>query len=394
VVVAVAVPTAAAAQSAGAPTNGCPPTIEGTLVVGKTVGAGNGCWGNAPTTYGYQWLRCDANGANCRSIPTATKQSYTLTQGDAGHALVVLVTASNASGTTGPINSKPSDPVSAAAAPAFTARPSISGKPQVGETLVAKTGTFSGGVPRKLALQWQRCDQTGAGCSDIAGATGESYGVRSVDVGHTLQVRVTASNDFGSVNATSDRSSAIQSIPQPVAETTTLTASRGVVTCCQAVRLSGTVSSHKAGERVVILGREFDALAAVPVTQTTSVAGGDWTVVVRPSVKTTYHAQAGTAPSSGVTVGVRPRVGLGIQGRRWTTKVTGRDSFAGAVVYLQRRSGYRWITVSRVVLDVNSVAHFTVRRHRGTWTVRAYVPSGQTGPGYLSSTSHLVRVRA
>jgi hypothetical protein len=111
-------------------------------------------------------------------------------------------------------------------------------------------------------------------------------------------------------------------------------------------------------------------------------------------VKTIYWAQAGIQPSAGVAVNVRPRVGLGIQGRRWTTKVTGRDSFAGTVVFLQRRVGYRWVTVQRVMLNLNSVAHFTMRRHSGRWTVRAFVPTSETGPGYLSGTSHLLRIRA
>jgi hypothetical protein len=43
-----------------------------------------------------------------------------------------------------------------------------------------------------------------------------------------------------------------------------------------------------------------------------------------------------TAPSAGVTINVRPRVGFGLQGRRGTVKVTGRDSFAGSLVLLQR----------------------------------------------------------
>jgi hypothetical protein len=389
-----AVPAALGAASANAPTNGCPPTIEGSLVVGKSVSAGTGCWGNNPTTFGYQWLRCDASGANCRSIPTATKQSYTLTQSDVGRSLVVLVTASNSAGTTGPVNSKPSDVVSAAAAPAFKNPPSITGKTQVGQALVAKVGTFTGGIPRKFVFQWQSCDASGASCTNVSGATSESYGVRSADVGHTLRVQVTASNDYGSDTATSDRTAAIQSIPQPVAVTTTISASRGVTTCCQSVRLSGTVSTHASGQTVQILGREFDAAAAGPVARAVTGAGGTWSVVVRPSVKTTYYAQAGATPSAGIAVNVRPRVGLGVQGRRWTAKVTGRDSFAGSLVLLQRRAGSRWVTVQRVVLNLNSVAHFTMKRHRGTWTVRAFVSRTETGPGYLSGTSQALRIRA
>lgn len=384
---------ASAATNAAAPLNGCPPTIEGTAVVGKTVSAGNGCWSNNPTSYAYKWLRCDKNGTSCTAIRGATKQSYTLTQSDLGHTLIVLVTATNSAGSTGPVNSKPSDIVSAAAPPVFEGRPTITGKTQVGETLVAKVGTFSGGIPAKYAFQWSRCDKDGQACTNVSGATAESYGVRTADVDHTLRVKVTASNDYGTVNETSDRTTVITAISQPVVLTTTITANHSVITCCRAVRLSGTVSNQKPGVTVTILGREADALAAVPVATVTSDATGSWTITVRPAVKTTYRAQIGAGPAPGVTVNVRPRVGLGINGRRWTVKVTGRDSFAGSLVLLQRRAGYHWVTIGRVVLNLYSTGHFVSHARHAHWRIRAFVSSRETGPGYMAGMSHTVAIR-
>src|SRR4051794_26207665 len=90
---------------AAAPQNTSAPTIEGQLVVGKTVSAGNGIWSNNPTRFGYQWLRCNENATQCTR--TSTDRSLKLTSADEGHALVVLVTASNADGAGGPVNSKP-----------------------------------------------------------------------------------------------------------------------------------------------------------------------------------------------------------------------------------------------------------------------------------------------
>ena len=387
------VATAGAATQASAPVNGCPPSIEGTPVVGKTLTAGNGCWSNSPTSYTYKWLRCtDQTARSCTTV--ASTRSYTLTTSDQGHSMVALVTATNSAGTTGPVNSKPSDLVSAAAAPVFKTAPTVTGKAQVGEALVAKVGTFTGGIPTKFAFQWQSCDKTGANCTNISGATSESYGVRSADVDHTLRVQVTASNDYGKATQTSDHTAVVQRIPQPVTVTTTITASRAVTTCCQAVKLSGTISTAKAGQLVRILGREVDALAAEQVAQATTDANGDWTATVRPNVKTTFRAQAGTEPSAGVTINVRPRVGFGLQGRRGTVKVTGRDSFAGSLVLLQRYTGSRWITIQRVVLNLNSIGHFSPKLHHGKWMLRAFVPSSETGPGYLSGVSHTLRIRA
>jgi len=383
----------AAAQTGAAPVNRCAPQIEGTLVVGKTLTASNGCWDDSPTSFTYSWLRCGQGGMGCTAITGATTQTYTLASADIGHTIVALVTAKNAAGSTGPVNSKPSDLVSAAAAPVFKMRPTVTGKAQVGEALVVKVGTFSGGIPTKFAFQWQRCDKDGLNCVNVAGATSQSYGVRTADVDQTLRVKVTASNDYGSVSETSDRSPVVSSIPQPVVATTTISANRSLTTCCQAVRLSGTVSTQKAGVTVTILATEVGAVAAEPVATATTDSTGTWTVVVRPAVKTTYQAQVGTAPTAGVTINVAPRVGLGINGRRWTVKVTGRDSFAGSLVLIQRRAGYHWVTVGRVILNLSSIGHYISHTRHAHWTIRAYVPSSETGPGYMAGASHTVRIR-
>src|SRR4051794_3985167 len=91
---------AGAAHAAGgvAPETKAPPTISGTAAGGKTLTAGNGVWANSPTKYGYQWLRCDDKGATCASITGATDQTYTVASADVGRTLMLLVTATNADG--------------------------------------------------------------------------------------------------------------------------------------------------------------------------------------------------------------------------------------------------------------------------------------------------------
>jgi hypothetical protein len=80
--------------------------------------------------------------------------------------------------------------------------PTVSGAPQVGQTLVAAHGTWSGN-PTSFHYAWSRCDATGAACLAISGATGKIYTVTNGDVGHTLRVNVTARNASGSTSATS-----------------------------------------------------------------------------------------------------------------------------------------------------------------------------------------------
>jgi thermitase len=81
-----------------APTNTSPPTITGTPQSGQTLIAGNGSWSASPTSYGYQWLRCDTSGSSCTAISGATLQTYALGSGDVGSTMRVAVTATNSSG--------------------------------------------------------------------------------------------------------------------------------------------------------------------------------------------------------------------------------------------------------------------------------------------------------
>src|SRR5207253_1141920 len=55
--------TATAAVSAPPlPSNTAPPTITGTAQQGQVLTAHNGSWSNEPTSFAYEWLRCDSGG--------------------------------------------------------------------------------------------------------------------------------------------------------------------------------------------------------------------------------------------------------------------------------------------------------------------------------------------
>jgi hypothetical protein len=80
----------------------------------------------------------------------------------------------------------PTDPSTRTACPV----PTISGIAQVGQTL----STAPQGAPENPAFAWLRCAAGGGSCYPIAGATALSYTITSVDLGHTLRFRKTASN--------------------------------------------------------------------------------------------------------------------------------------------------------------------------------------------------------
>jgi len=88
------------------------------------------------------------------------------------------------------------------APPSEITSPSISGTPEVGQTLIASKGTWSGS-PTSYAYQWQDCDGSGAGCSNVSGATSSNYTPTTGDVGHAMRVMVSAGNAGGSASASS-----------------------------------------------------------------------------------------------------------------------------------------------------------------------------------------------
>lgn len=112
---------------------------------------------------------------------------------DGSVQLVVLTTHAstwNFATTSGTVAAPVSE--SAPGAPAGTA--------QQGQTLTADSGSWSNG-PTGYAYQWEDCDRSGAGCSQIGGATSRTYQLVLGDVGHTIRVLVTASNAGGNSSA-------------------------------------------------------------------------------------------------------------------------------------------------------------------------------------------------
>lgn len=119
------------------------------------------------------------------------------------------------------------------AAPANTAPPSVSGTAQVGSTLTAANGSWSG-TPTGYTYAWSRCDQNGGSCSTISGATAQTHQLQQVDVGSTLRVAVTATNASGSTQATS--------VPTAVVTAVTVPSSNGCPSGTGAIQV-GDVSS-------------------------------------------------------------------------------------------------------------------------------------------------------
>ncbi|MCY7302055.1 MAG: hypothetical protein LH654_03285 [Thermoleophilia bacterium] len=202
--VAAIVAASAVGASQAAPVNTTAPTVSGTPKVGQTLTAGDGTWSNTPTSYAYQWLRCNGGGNSCVNVANGTQKTYTLVGVDSGNTMRVRVTATNADGPA----SAQSDQTAAvqaaasAAAPKNTSLPTISGTPKVAQVLTADNGTWTGS-PTAYSYAWQRCDADIVSCTNLVGATGKTYAVRIDDLGYRLRVSVTARNAKGAGTVTS-----------------------------------------------------------------------------------------------------------------------------------------------------------------------------------------------
>ncbi len=75
------------------------PVVTGTPQFGSLVSASTGRWSGSPTSFTYQWRRCDGSGQNCVPITGATGQTYGIFAAtDRLATLAVTVTAANSYG--------------------------------------------------------------------------------------------------------------------------------------------------------------------------------------------------------------------------------------------------------------------------------------------------------
>lgn len=180
----------------------------------------------------------------------------------------------------------------------------------------------------------------------------------------------------------------------PNSRAVTLAASRALNIFGDAVTLSGTVSSKTAGEQVTVVARPM----GLPATQTlvTTTAGGNWSLVVQPRVRTVYQAQYENASSATLTVSIRPRITLQKVGRhQYLVVVLAAHSLAGKRIDITRRIGGRWVTFRQATLvsiprtPTTSVSYFTTTVRLGT-KLRVFIAQSQVGSQYLPGHSNFI----
>ncbi|MFL5911772.1 MAG: hypothetical protein ACJ768_14505, partial [Gaiellaceae bacterium] len=204
-------PPSAPVEAQPAPTNTTPPSIGGTAIEGGTLAARAGSWDQPLTDVRFQWQSCDSHGANCADVEGGAGAGYGLGEGDVGTRLRVVVTATSAGGSATAI-SPASDVVAAAAPPRNISTPRIYGDAVLGTTLSGDPGSWLNAAAGGFSYQWQRCDLQYDSCGDIDGATGRTHAVGSSDAGFSLRLVVSAVGPGGTATASSDPTSAVESL--------------------------------------------------------------------------------------------------------------------------------------------------------------------------------------
>jgi hypothetical protein len=195
------------------PSDISPPAISGSAKQGQTLTEAHGNWTSNPTVYRYQWEDCSGAGDGCHAIAGASAHSYTLRSSDVGHTIRVRESAFNAWGESSPSASTATAAIAAVSPPptippANTALPVITGKTRLKAKLSVTRGAWKGSSPMSYSDRWRSCDgklKEGKPqhCKAIAGARGSSFTVSKKNVGHRLDVVLTAANAAGKASATS-----------------------------------------------------------------------------------------------------------------------------------------------------------------------------------------------
>ena len=180
----VAVVAAPNREATGKPTIGGTPQVDQTLTADTSPIDDQDGLTNA--SYGYQWL---AGGSD---IDGATGSSYELTSSEQGQTIKVRVTFTDDRDNAETLTSEATVAVVAAPNRDATGAPTISGTPQVDQSLTADTSSIAdedGLTNVSYEYQWIAEE------SDIEGATVSSYTLTNSEQGQTIQVLVIFTDD-------------------------------------------------------------------------------------------------------------------------------------------------------------------------------------------------------
>ena len=176
------------------------PTISGTAQVAETLAASisdiEDADGLTGATFSYQWVSSD--GITDTDIREATSATYTLVVDDIGKTITVRVNYTDDRDFDETLTSAPTAVVEASPNIPATGLPSITGAAEVGETLSVTTSGIqdaNGLSGPTFSYQWVSND--GTADMNIEEGTSTSHTLVADDIGKTIKVRVSFTDDGG-----------------------------------------------------------------------------------------------------------------------------------------------------------------------------------------------------
>ena len=189
--------TASVATKPNTPATGLP-IITGTVQAGETLTADTSAIadedGLDDATFAYQWIADDGNADT--DIDAATASTYEISDDDVGKTVKVRVTFTDDWNNEETPTSEATVAVAARPNTPATGAPAMIGTAQAGKTLTADTSAIAdedGLDDAIFAYQWVTND--GNADADIDGQTGSTYQVTNDDVGKTIKVKVSFTDD-------------------------------------------------------------------------------------------------------------------------------------------------------------------------------------------------------
>jgi uncharacterized delta-60 repeat protein len=215
------------------PSNTARPTVSGANKEGQALTATDGAWAGSPTAFAYQWQQCGPSGAGCRNIASATGTGYTPNAFDVGHALRVIVIATNAGG-----------PTTAASAPTAAI---VSNKPRLSNVHLTPSPLKSG---KRTKLSLKISDPAAVSMTITHAARGRVvHGQCKPKARNGKHCTLTATNARFTFHAIAGPNNFTFRLPKlrPGRYTTTITARTGTGETSRPVKRSSTIKSHKHG---------------------------------------------------------------------------------------------------------------------------------------------------
>jgi hypothetical protein len=189
-----------------------------------------------------------------------------------------------------------------------------------------------------------------------------------------------------------------------VTETIYASARPTVVRYGQPVTMSGSVGSGRGDQLVTVRSLPCDQTSWRDVTETTTQAGGSWSVDFNPGISGLYRAVSGDAASEPVKLQQRPFVYLTPRPPgRFRAGVQAQRPFWHRKMRVERfdAKSRKWLLVRTLLLTFTDAGQgssvifsgsdpFRLSVPKGT-TLRATLPLKQARPCYLAGYSQLLR---